>query len=91
MGQHMIFWYLLHMSTRLLLMPMWIYPAKIWNMMSRYLNYGLSLHLHPYFAYASSKVLTSLGICAGLSEPSLLENVIRTQFSCTGSNDLNEL
>ena len=39
----------------------------------RGLDFGLSLHLHPFFVYVSSKALTSLHICADSPDPSLLE------------------
>ena len=51
------------------------------------LIFGLSVHLHPYFVYASSKALLNLGICAGSHESSLLDNVISTKISCDGPYD----
>ena len=39
------------------------------------LNFGLSIHLHPYFVYASNK---------GLPESLLLADAISTKISCTG-------
>ena len=38
----------------------------------------------------SEKVLVSLHICAGLSEPPLLTNVVSTKISCAGPNDFKE-
>ena len=38
-------------------------------------NFDLSLHLHPYFMYASSK---------DSGEPALLNNAIRTKISFGG-------
>ena len=43
-------------------------------------NSGLSLYLHPYFVYASSKGLEILHICEGSSEPSLFEKRISTKI-----------
>ena len=50
---------------------------------ARGLHIGLSdsrhVYTHPYFVYASSKSSD----CAGLSEPSLLTNAIRTKSGST--------
>ena len=45
----------------------------------RGLNFGLSLHKHPYFAYASSK---GSGESAYTPEHSLLADPISTEISC---------
>ena len=47
--------------------------ASCWT---RGLNFGLSLHLHPYYVYASSDVLASLLICTVSPEHSLLDSAI---------------
>ena len=36
---------------------------------ARGLNFGLSLHLHPYFVYASSEDSGETGGCTGLIQP----------------------
>ena len=41
---------------------------------ARGLNFGLSIHLQPYFVYASNE---------GLPEPLLLADAISTEISCT--------
>ena len=46
------------------------------------LNFGLTLHLHPYNVNRSSK---GSGKCVYMSEPSLLENAICTKILCAGS------
>ena len=52
---------------------------------ARGLIFGLSLHLHSYFMYASSKGAGMLVyICAGTPEPSLLDNAISTIIWCSG-------
>ena len=51
------------------------------------LNFGLSLHLHPYFEFAGSK---GSGESAHLSrhpEQSLLADAISTDISSAGSNN----
>ena len=53
---------------------------------ARVLQFGLRLYLHPYFVCASRvKTLTSLRICAGSPEPSLLGNSINILISCAHS------
>ena len=50
MGQHMGFWYLMHMRKS---------PLSSHSDISsrvRELNFGLSFHLHPHFVYVNSKV-----------------------------------
>ena len=43
---------------------------------ARSLNFGLNLHLHPYFVYASSR-----GIFVDVPEPLLLNNVTCKKIS----------
>ena len=45
---------------------------------------GLSLHLNPYFVYASSEALVSLCMCENLLKPPLFIDTIRTEISGTG-------
>ena len=53
---------------------------------ARCLNFNQSLHLHTYFLYMRTvKALVSLFICAGWPELPLLDYVISTKISCTGS------
>ena len=56
MAQHTRYWYLLHMLKTSLYAF-----ADVFNR-ARGLNFGLSLHQHPYFMYASSK---GSGFCVG--------------------------
>ena len=48
------------------------------------LNFGIGLHLHPYFVYAGK---SGFGESAYMS--SLLDNAIHTKFLCSGPNVLN--
>ena len=51
----------------------------------RGLNFGLSLHLHQFFAYASSEGSDeSAHIYADSSEHSLHDNAISTNITCAG-------
>ena len=50
--------------------------------------FGMSLHLQPYFAYASSKgsgESARICVCADSPEPSLLDDTMSTQIKCAGS------
>ena len=55
----------------------------------RGLNFNLSLQIHPYFCMFAAKALSSLYICVGLPELSLLSNVIRWWliFVCNGTQN----
>ena len=49
-------------------------------------NFGLSLHLLPFFVFANSEgSVETAHICEGLPEPSLLDDVITTKILCTCS------
>ena len=71
--QLMRFWYLSHMRKSLFQTRVLAYQAG--------LKYGLSLHFHPYFVFASNDALASLRIGAGLLESSLLKIAISTTKS----------
>ena len=49
---------------------------------ARGLKFGLSLHLHPYFVYVSSKGSGGSSYLQGLAWPLLPQNEIRINFSC---------
>ena len=56
---------------------------------TRYLNFGLSLHIHLYFVNAGSQgsgKSAHMCICADLPEPSLLADAISSEILCTGPN-----
>ena len=53
---------------------------------NRVQNFGLSRHLHSYFVLTAVKALVSLLISAVLSEPSVLNNGIRTKTLCAAQN-----
>ena len=46
----------------------------------RSLNFDLTLHLHPYFVYVSSKGSKRLFVCAVASKPSLLVYAITSKI-----------
>ena len=73
-SQYMRIQYLSHMRQNLQQTP---------NVSSkaRGLNFGPSLHLHPYFVYESSE-----GYGKPAPEPSWLDNAIITKISWAGSN-----
>ena len=51
---------------------------------ARGLNFGLSLHVHPYFVYVSSGGCGESVQCTDSPEPPLLADAISTEISCTG-------
>ena len=51
MGEHMRFWNLLHMRKNLQQINAYVGVSSA----TRYLNFGLSLHLNPYFGYAGNE------------------------------------
>ena len=75
MGQCMKFWYLSHMHKY----PLANARADVYSE-ARGLNFSLSLHLHPYFVYASRE--------GSAEEPSLLADKVNTETLCTGPNGI---
>ena len=64
------------------------YPFNDYAQISRgasSLKFGLSLHLHPYFVYESSKGCESLQNCAGPLKHWLLADWISTKILCASS------
>ena len=47
-----------------------------------YLNFGLSLNLHPYFVYAESEGSSQSNHCAGSPEPQLLKKAKYQNLMC---------
>ena len=74
MIQHTNFLYLSHSYVQMLLTN----AHAVVKSEARGLTFGLSLHLHPYFVYVSSKCTF---------EPSLLTDAISTKISCTGPSN----
>ena len=51
---------------------------------ARDLNFGLNLHLYPYFVHVSSERSGEPAYNAYSPEPSLLVDAIQKEISCTG-------
>ena len=79
-------------KTAQMCMLAWSFSARICvkylNHMNWYDQFGLNLHLHPFFLVQSAKALARLCECAYSLGLSLLKYAIRNKITWTGMNNL---